>query len=198
MKKEGPVLEHLLRRLSQCPRQFLGKPVIKGQGDVDVIAVISDLMVDLGAQPVRGETATKLLGLHKGNTQSQINRLQLILISAWLLHDEYFLENKHLAARALEFMMQDLDKLADLVGASLFVTDQERQEELVRHCLSGLELRPAGESETQARDRLGALNSVERQRVLQESRFAEERAEAVRKAMAAQAAQEAAAKSSRE
>ncbi|MBP7601669.1 MAG: hypothetical protein KA750_09995, partial [Thermoflexales bacterium] len=62
----------------------------------------------------------------------------------------------------------------------------------------GLALRPAGESVAQAQDRLATLNTAERQRVIQAARAAEERARAVREAMARKAAEEAAAKYNRE
>lgn len=197
MNEEGPLLEHLVRRLAECPREFLGRPVIKGKGEVNVLAVVSDLVADLGGEPIRGSVALRLGG-SAIDSLAEVNRLQLVLVTSWLLHDEWFRGKKNAARFALEFMDKELDKLASLVGASLFVTDAERREELVRHALSGLGYRPAGETELQARDRLTALSSIERQRVLEESRFAQERAEAVRKAIAEQAAREAAAKSSRE
>jgi len=85
-----------------------------------------------------------------------------------------------------------------LAQAPSFVRDPDRREELVRLCLRDLGLRPAGETVAQAQDRLATLNTAERQRVLQAARQAEERARAIREAMAKQAAEEAAAQYSRE
>jgi uncharacterized protein YoxC len=61
-----------------------------------------------------------------------------------------------------------------------------------------LGLRPGGESESQALDRLTTLNTAERQRVIRAAREAEERARAIREAMAKKAAEEAADKWTRE
>ena len=69
---------------------------------------------------------------------------------------------------------------------------------MVRLCLRDLGLRPEGETEAQAQDRLTTLSTAERSRVLAAARQAEERARAVREAMAKQAAEEAAAQYSRE
>src|SRR2546422_1011214 len=70
--------------------------------------------------------------------------------------------------------------------------------ELVRFCLRNLGLGPAGESVAQAQDRLTTLDSVELRRVLQDTKKAEERARAIREALAKKAAEEAAAKVTRE
>ena len=51
-------------------------------------------------------------------------------------------------------------RLIRLPAAERFVSDPERREELVRWVLARLGLRPAGESEHQAADRLSALDSV--------------------------------------
>ena len=60
------------------------------------------------------------------------------------------------------------------------------------------DLRPAGESVAQAQDRLTALSSIERNRLLAASRAAEERSRAIREALARKAAQESADKYTRE
>ena len=79
-----------------------------------------------------------------------------------------------------------------------FVTDPDRREELARFCLAELGLRPQGESVAQAKDRLTSLDSLERVRVLRDTQAAEARAQEVRQMMARRAAEEAAAKETRE
>ena len=64
--------------------------------------------------------------------------------------------------------------------------------------LGSLDLRPSGETEAQAEDRLTRISSSQRRKVLAAAREAEQRAKAVREALAAKAAQEAADKYSRE
>jgi len=59
-------------------------------------------------------------------------------------------------------------------------------------------VRPAGETAAQAQDRLAAVSSGERLRVIEAARLAEERAREIREALARKAAQEAADKWTRE
>jgi hypothetical protein len=82
--------------------------------------------------------------------------------------------------------------------ADKYRDDPERREELARFALARLDLRPAGESVAQAQDRLTALSSAERKRVLLASRAAEARSREIREALARKAAQEAADKYTRE
>ena len=79
-----------------------------------------------------------------------------------------------------------------LVEPRLFVTDPDRREELARLCLDKIGLRPAGESATVARDRMTTLSSVERERVLTETREAQKRIQKIQEAMKRKKAQEAA------
>jgi hypothetical protein len=74
----------------------------------------------------------------------------------------------------------------------------ERREELARLTLARLGLRPEGESEAEATDRLSALSATERYRLVQASREAEARARKVRKALMRKQAKEAADKWTRE
>jgi len=78
------------------------------------------------------------------------------------------------------------------------VQDPDRREELARVLLAHLGYRPAGETEAQASDRLSRISGTERQRLLAASRAAEERARAIREALAKKAAEESADKWTRE
>lgn len=68
----------------------------------------------------------------------------------------------------------------------------------MRLCLQALDLRPWGETEIQALDRLNTVDSLERKRVMRESLAAHKRAEEIRQAMARKEAEEAASKMTRE
>jgi hypothetical protein len=89
-------------------------------------------------------------------------------------------------------------ELAQHTAVRKFLEDAERREELCRFALSRLELVPQGETEAQAADRLTSLSASERARVLAASRAAEERARAIREALAKKAAEESADKWTRE
>lgn len=194
MTHEGPPLEALTRRLAECPPEFLDEPRIGRKGRVVVSAVVGDLLVELGGSPLTAEQA-KLFEPKDDKTAR--NRLRLVLIGCWLLHDPWFIDQKR-HTDVLELLAIGLDEAADLTTAGKFVSDPDRREELARLCLKGLGLRPLGESEAQAQDRLATLNTAERQRVIKAAREAEARAQQIREEMAKKAAEEAADKWGRE
>lgn len=197
MRREGPPLEQLLRRLAECPADFL--PAGAEDAAASLPAVVGDLVRDLGdARPElrRLEVFERLQ--RQGGDQKVRNQVRLTLVACWLLHDPWFVRQRQHAAAALDFLERGLAGVAALVQAERFVDDIDRREELARAALAALGLRPLGETEPQARDRRTTLDSVERHAVLQKTRAAEERARQVREAMAAKAAQDAAASYGRE
>ena len=201
MQREGPPLETLTRRLAETPGDFLAEPRIGKLGSVNVAAVVADLMLDLGAQPLDDP---QVGAFTSADPRKDRNRLSLTLITAWLLRDDTLkaalagASPAERQASLLGVLTANVRELAELTQAPRFVADPDRREELVRFALKGLALRPAGESVEQAQDRLATLNTAERQRVIVAARAAEERARAVREAMARKAAEEAAAKYNRE
>ncbi len=195
MSSEGPLLESLTHRLAACPAEFLAEPRIGAAGVVEVPAVVADLMHDLGGPP---PTKAQLAVFQTKDARQHRNWLGLVLIAAWLLHAPWFLEQQQLGPRVIDFLTSGLHPIAGLAQAPRFVADPDRREELARLALHHLGLRPAGETDAQATDRLNTLDTVERDRVQRAARAAEERAQAIRDAMAKKAAEEAAAQYSRE
>ena len=198
MAEEGPALEALTRRLAQCPAEFLAEPRIGARGQAHVAAVVADLLCDLGGPlltPNQAEVFQPRSGPAAG---AQRNWLSLVLVAAWLFDAPWFQDRHRFGPAAADFLTNDLNELASLNPAAKFVSDPDRREELARLGLSRLGLRPAGESPAQAADRLATISTTERQRVLAAARMAEERARAIREAMAKKAAEEAAAQYSRE
>jgi hypothetical protein len=193
VSEEGPELVALLRRLAECPAEFLEEPRIGESGRVVVGAVVFDLIDDLG-----GLGAQNVHLPFSSADPSDRNAMRIVLVACWLLHDPWFRARRDLGARAHAFLVEEPPLLAQVVDAERFVTDPERREELVRHCLARLALRPRGETEAQADDRRTSLDSVERRRLIQATRAAEERAREVRAALERKAAEEAAAKATRE
>ncbi|MCI0491182.1 MAG: hypothetical protein L0229_31720 [Blastocatellia bacterium] len=199
MKEEGPLLESLTHRLSECPADFLAEPRDRsGKGQVHVAAVVSDLLRDLGGELLTPEEAALFEAGREEQARVERNRLQVVLVASWLLHDEWFLSQKRFAREAHDFLAIGIAELASMVEARQLVADPDRREELARICLKALSLRPAGESVSQAEDRLTTLDSVERARVIREARAAEERARKIREEMARKQAEEAAATYARE
>ncbi|GLZ36760.1 hypothetical protein [Actinokineospora sp. NBRC 105648] len=162
----------LTRRLADTPPDFLAD-------DVSVAAVVSDTLVALGGPPLA----------HWPERDANLSRL--ILVTCWLAHGQDPAPDR---AEALHALCTELGTLADLVDAARFTTDPDRREELARLLLRAWRTTPAGETPAQAEDRLSTVDSVRRHRVLAESRAAEQRAEAVRQAMADRRAEEAAAR----
>ncbi|TBR24841.1 hypothetical protein EPO15_03290 [bacterium] len=194
MADAGPPLERLTRRLSECPSEFLAEPLEQGVGEVDVAAVVGDLLAALGGEPLDAARAQRLLGT---GGAARRNRLGLVLVSAWLLHDECF-RGRGLGAAAEEFLAAGLAAPARAVRFSEFVSDADRREELARLALRALGLAPEGETPAQAVDRLAALDSVETARTAAQSKAHAQRLRSVMDAMRKKAAEEAAARVCRE
>lgn len=188
MQEIGPPIESLTRRLAETPEDFLASPVGKGnRKPINVPAVVSDLLRDIGGNPLTEAHANEI----KRNGSAR--QLTTILITAWLLHDDWFLDRMELAEPIRTLILRgDLAPITELVEPRLFVTDPDRREELARLCLDKIGLRPEGESLIVARDRLTTLNSVERERVLTETREAQRRIQKIQEAMNRKKAQEAA------
>lgn len=187
-------LQALTHRLSECPPEFLLEPQISGRGEIWVDAVVADLLVDLGAErppPAR-------LGRFHPDDDARRDELRVVLVACWLLHDEWFRAQACFGDAALSWLDGGLEEVSAVVAADAFVNDAERREELARRCLSALGLVPAGESSSQAADRLATLDSVEQARVVSAMREREARARELRRKMEEQRAREAAARYTRE
>ena len=193
MDREGPLLETLTRRLAETPEEFLAEPRAGSAGQVHTAAVVGDLLRMLGHDARVGD-----LTPFTGNDRRDRNRLGLTLVLAWLFADEWFARTPPDMPALLTVLGTTASELAEHVTAPKFVTDPDRREELARVALARVGLRPAGETIAQAQDRLMTLSSAERQRVMRAARAAEERARAIREALARKAAQESADKYTRD
>jgi hypothetical protein len=192
---EGPALAALTRRLAECPPDFLAEPHIAQLGVVHVDAVVADLLRALGGPALDAAASAPF---RSNDVQRDRNRLALVLLACWLLTDSAFRQGDR-GRQALTFLTGPaLGDLAPLVPAHRCVEEDDRREELVRLCLQALDMRPAGETEAQAQDRLMTVSSAERRRVVAAARAAEARAAAIREAMRRQAAAAGPARHSRE
>jgi hypothetical protein len=181
---DHPQLQSLTHRLSETPVEFLQSDVI------DVAAIVCDQLRAMGAALPMSPAA--LFG------KTNAAEAGMLCLAAWLLHDDWFLARRHLAAAMVGVFSQGFASLSEWVTPSDVVKDADRREEFVRLVLTRLELRPEDETEEQAADHLGALDSAERVRVARRMRDAEARARKVRQEMACKAAEAAAARYSPE
>jgi hypothetical protein len=191
---QGPALELLTRRLAETPEIFLDEPRIGSSGRVHVAAVVQDLLASLGS-PAHPDRLAPFTGFDAGQDR---NRLAIDLILCWLLADGWFRQARIGGDEALKLLGEGAAELARQVASRKFVTDPDRREELARLTLSRLGHRPRGETEAQSQDRLMALSSTERARVVRASREAEERSRSIREALRRKSAQESADKWTRE
>lgn len=194
MDREGPPLEAVLRRVSEVPEDFLAEPQVGTSGRVVVAAVVHDvaerLLIPLSAAD---------LGRFSGQDPKRDGpRLAMTLLLSWAVSDDWVQAARPSAAAFIELLGNTATQLAQHATAEKYVRDPDRREELARLVLAGFGLRPAGETRAQAQDRLTSISTVERNRVLKASRAAEERARAIREALARKAAEESADKWTRE
>lgn len=194
MQNTGPALEVLIHRLADIPAELLAEPRIGDTGAVHVAALVNDVLALHGARA----TLASLAPFIPGATGSHRHRLALVMITAWLLADEWFIGAAIAQADLLRVLDRTVDELSQWASAHKYVEDPERREELARMVLARLGFRPAGESEHEATDRLAAVSGFERRRLLEASRTAEQRAADIRAALARKAAEESADKWSRE
>jgi hypothetical protein len=192
MEREGPELGLMLRRLSECPEDFIA--VASGEKcSGTVCAIVSDHFREYAEDnPIRDNHFLGQL-LSAKQTPKHARFLGLLNVSIWMFHDDWFLERPELAEATWRFLQSDgIPQLSALVKPEHCVSDPDRREEFVRFCLSRIGLRPKDESLVTASDRLASLNSIERKRILQETAEAEKRAREIRKAMEAAKAAESA------
>jgi hypothetical protein len=191
-----PPLAEFLRWLNEMPAMFYAAPEGFPGGRAPVHAVVADLWDTLYGQPP--PDALTLAFRPENTSKGELNRLLWVLAACHLLWHPA-LRSRQLPAEGLrKFLVQDLAAIAAVTPAERLIDDEERREELIRRAFAALVLRLPGESAKDAEDRLAQVDSVERQRLLQAAAEKEKRAREVREMMARRAAEEAAAKVSRE
>jgi hypothetical protein len=183
MTRPTATIERLCARLAAVPSDFLG-PVAGarvGVSGVAVDAVVADLFRDRVGETV-GEHTLEAFRLPSSkaakSTDARVaarRHLEAVLLATWLVHDEAFAGIS--GARLRELLTVRMRELSELVATRAFTEDPDRREELVRVCLGALGVAPEGESVADAEDRLTALDSVKRTRLLREARAREEERE---------------------
>lgn len=187
MKRPGPAIDVLTRRLAECPADLVASG--DAEPEVVVAAAVNDVLVGLGSDPLSAAEAAAVARI------TDAAHRRLVLVGAWLLAEPSLAAAGVSALAALRWLTRELARLAPVLSAARCVSDPDRREELARSCLGALELVPAGETEAAADQRLQALDSVQRSSVVAAVREKAKRARELAEAMAAQAARQAAARS---
>ncbi len=193
MDHEGPELANLLRRIQETPEDFLARPRLGDGPGVVVATVVAEVMQALG-----GKATRKGLRPLQDETPETENLRSVSLLLAWLVSDDWFLEQGISPPLVLDLLVQGAGALAQTTASRRFFGDPERREWLARYALAKLGYRPRGETREQAEDRLTSLSATEQRRALKKERIAEKRAREVREALAREAAAAAADKWTRE
>lgn len=203
---DGPDLFYLMQKIQNIPKEFSLDPVLLNspksyKGKVHVDAVLSDLFCELGA----GNVNFGLVDIYRIDySDANKNYLLCVLLACHVYYDPWFFTHSKNNGSAgviksiKEFLDKTLPALAKHVQSSQFIYDIERREEFVRVCLNALNLRPKGESDSVAKDRLNTVDTIERLKVIEQSRQAQKRAQELREAIARREAEEAASKWGRE
>jgi len=173
----------LTRHLAECPPIFLAEPIQpNGNGEVNVQAVVADLLRALGRPAVSETELRKFKYSSPSQVNKERNRLRTILIGCWLAHHPKMNELLE-SGTAREWLESGLDALSGLVKAESLVNDPDRREELSRVLLSVAGALPGGESKSEAENRRDALDTVKRDEVVRQAQAAQERARLLREEM---------------
>ncbi len=195
--KEGPSIEYMLDRLAAIPAVFMKEFSSGGDIDSGIIlhALVNDLLLDTGESPLTSDEIKSIEGL-----RNKKNYHRLVAILCHLYHDQFFIENRPETGLVRKIIFsQKLQILGEAVdNEEIFISDPDRREELCRLALMAVNLYPRGEDENRSKERLATLDSIERKKILDKTRQAQQRAREIREAMLRKEAEEAASKMSRE
>ncbi|HLX64998.1 MAG TPA: hypothetical protein VKX17_27255 [Planctomycetota bacterium] len=194
-----PPLAEFLRWINEMPSEFLEEPAGFPNGKVLARAVVADLYETLFKRRaddefLRAFAPAKLSKLER-------NRLLWVMAACHVCWHPAIRNCEPPVAGLRKLFVQDLAALAAIVPIDNLIGDQDRREELVRRVLSAMGLCFPNETAGEFSDRLAQVDSIEIQRVIADAAVKEKRARRereVREEMARKAAEEAAAKASRE
>lgn len=203
MRATGPSITHLTHRLANTPPVVTNEPGSPSGNPtaLTTTAMLSDVIYGLGGPLFTPEDCRIVNQLH---AQWGTRLMLMLQAAAYLAADPWFdgIARAHpeanIASKTREFMLNGLTELSKYVKPDYLVADPEGREELARRYLAALGIVPEGETEDQSADRLTALDSVERARLIHATRESQKRARELREAMARRESEEAASKMSRE
>ncbi len=191
-----PPMAEWLRWIAEMPPSFRDVPDDFEGGIVRVRAVVADLFETMYGAPA--DISILAICNAAGTDKRERNRQGWILAACHVLWHPALRQDPGPRAAIERLLVEELASLAAVIPVDLLLREEERREELARRILRAVDRRVPGEGEREAEDRLRQLDSVERYRVLTAAVEREKRAREVRETMARKAAEEAAAKVSRE
>ena len=185
--REGPDINTLHHRLTEFPKEWIS-PKLPNY----FTALVHDAIYD----HCNSVSASDLNIFRRPHQQCEWYRMSLLI--AFFICDESFEKFQFNSNSLLSLLDTTAKELAQAGHNKVYINDVDRREELIRVVLNTLSLYPKGETSALAEDRLQAVSSQERLKVLQAARIAEQRSHELRVALAKQKAKEAADKMTRE
>ena len=190
-------LGELLRWTAEMPAEFQSEHAGWPGGTVRVRAVVADVHEGVTRVPAAADLRAAMDA--SDTSRKERNRLRWLLAAAHVLwHPALRTAGPSAAPGLRRLLLQELPAVAAVSPVESLAQEEDRREELIRLVLRAVGALVEGESAAESEDRLRQVESVERHRVLAESAERERRSRSVREAMAKKAAEEAAAKASRE
>lgn len=120
------------------------------------------------------------------------NEIYSMHVGIWLFHHPLFAGKPELLPSFKHFLLNRLPTLCSFIQHQQWIDDEDRAEEFIREALQYCNMLLDGETAEEAQDKLDALSTLKRNRVLEETNESLLRMKAIREAMAAQKAREAA------
>ena len=191
-----PPLSDWLRWVAELPAACRATPEGFPGGTIRVRAVVADVFDSLFGAPADAPLLAACEAHDAG--KGERNRLGWILAASHTLWHPSLREAPGSRSAIERLLVEELAGVAAVVPVDALGSDEERREELVRRVLRAAKAALPGESAGDAEDRLKQVDSIERHRVLCAASERVQRTRKVREAMARKAAEEAAAKVSRE
>jgi hypothetical protein len=184
---EGPAISQLHHRMTATPSDLL---------DLHDTQFLPALVHDLLYRHQQNFSHELLMPFRESLNKCPWYKTCYLLLH--LYSDKSFAQSSLNANKLISALQEKSRELHAAGKNSVYVEDVDRREEFIRVALAAVDLRPQGETQIQAEDRLMMVSSFERKRVMEAAKAAEERAAQIRDALARKAAEEAANKMSRE
>lgn len=184
---EGPAISHLHHRMTA-----ISSTLVESQDVKHLPALVHDLLY----RHQQNFSYELLASFRESSVKCPWYTTCYLLLH--LYSDPSFLKHRLDSKKLVKALEEKSKELFASGKNAIYIEDVDRREELIRVALAAVDLRPEGETQVQADDRLLMVSSFERKRVMEAAKAAEERAAQVREALARKAAQEAANKMSRE
>jgi len=182
-------IRYYIKRIAEFPT-FQTQP-----GKIDIAALWNDTLIRFTNEINNSKHLEHL----KSANHSDKNLQGLHTLIIHILSDQEWEKENFVPKKLIDFLNTKLPELASSVSPyTEWIHDNERAEELVRLLFAALDLLPLKEDKKYFEDRLRSIDTIERIKILEESKKAQERAKEILERMKRAEEEEAASKYNRE